>query len=325
LEHRDSSGSASPLQLRAVLFDATNGGQRSIVNWGVQHPYGGVVCTPEETFVAITPDRLRRYTLGLNQTAELPIPPPSGPQWVPWALYTSPSGRSLLLKYYEPRFSPSKAPSQVERELITTDDDYEWVDARTLSPLQIWTEPLRGDFITFSDTAIARIGRPIQAHWERIELRAVTGSWRRAAETKYHGEPRFVSNAVLALVRHDGLSLVGTDGTAIFNHDLGHNEHLVWLWKPEFVAPSADGGRLAVSVWVTKGGSTLLDIPGHPELKRIQVLDIPARKWVYTLDARRQKIKTISALALSPDGSLMAVMYDGIVTVYRLPPAGAER
>jgi hypothetical protein len=54
-------------------------------------------------------------------------------------------------------------------------------------------------------------------------------------------------------------------------------------------------------------------------LKRIEVYDIPSRRMIYSFDARKQKVKDVSGVALSPDGSLLAVLTDGVVLVYRIP------
>ncbi|HEV2177250.1 MAG TPA: hypothetical protein VGW33_08625 [Terriglobia bacterium] len=76
---------------------------------------------------------------------------------------------------------------------------------------------------------------------------------------------------------------------------------------------------MALAISIHKGGSEILDIDYHSVLKRIMVYDIPTREWIYTLAAKRQKIGSISGLALSPDGSQMAILTDGVVETYRLP------
>jgi len=93
------------------------------------------------------------------------------------------------------------------------------------------------------------------------------------------------------------------------------------------VLPSANGRRFALAIWAHKGGSELFDVSSHSVLRRIVVFDIPSRQWVYVLNGKRQKIKTIAGLALSADGSLMAILTDGVVKVYRLPetPPGRSK
>jgi hypothetical protein len=88
---------------------------------------------------------------------------------------------------------------------------------------------------------------------------------------------------------------------------------------------SADGRRLALQVFKAKGGSSFLDIAPHDVLARVMVYDIPSRRWVYGLDAKKQGIKMLperwqTELALSPEGSLLGLItQDGVLELYRLP------
>lgn len=90
-----------------------------------------------------------------------------------------------------------------------------------------------------------------------------------------------------------------------------------WLGRPLY--PSAGGSRFAVTVWTHKGGNAPLDIGYRNVLKRIVVYDLTRRQAVFALEAKQQKMKNVSGVALSPDGSLMGILTDGIVQVYQLP------
>jgi len=145
----------------------------------------------------------------------------------------------------------------------------------------------------------------------------------RGGESQYGGEPRFITNEDVALLRRHGISLIRTDGMALFNQEFRDSEWL--LTRPISIAPSADGRRIAVPIWVIKGGSALLDISGHRQLKRIAVLNVPSRQWVYRLDAKSRRLTTLSGLAMSPHGSLLGLIdQNGILQVYRLPGAASS-
>jgi len=50
------------------------------------------------------------------------------------------------------------------------------------------------------------------------------------------------------------------------------------------------------------------------------VYDVNTRQWDYTIGAKSQSIKDLAGLALSPDGSSLALISDdGKLRLYRLP------
>lgn len=75
-----------------------------------------------------------------------------------------------------------------------------------------------------------------------------------------------------------------------------------------------------IAIYEGKGGSEMLDIAPHYSLKSIRVYDLSERRWVYTLGGKSHGIRSISALALSPDGSFLGLInQDGVLQVYRVP------
>jgi hypothetical protein len=106
----------------------------------------------------------------------------------------------------------------------------------------------------------------------------------------------------------------GTNGDLLFQQNFLPGEVYRW-W-----ATSAGGHRLALALDKGKGGSAALDIAPHYGLSRVIVYDLSARQWVNSLDGKKQGLKSISGLALSPKGSLLALIdQDGILQLYRLP------
>jgi hypothetical protein len=130
------------------------------------------------------------------------------------------------------------------------------------------------------------------------------------------GDPEFLSNELLALWSpHEFRVVPKTGGDALLKASFRDDE-----WLGSRLYPSADGKRFAVTVSAHKGGSALFDVDYHSVLKRIVVYDLPRGQAVYTLDAKQQMIKDVSGVALSPDGTLMAILADGVVEAYQLPP-----
>jgi WD40 repeat protein len=109
-------------------------------------------------------------------------------------------------------------------------------------------------------------------------------------------------------------SLARTDGEILFEQEFAENEFV------KLRDVSAASQRLAVASYKEHGGSWILDIGGRSLVYRIRVYDLPRRQWVYALDGKKQRINSISGLALSPNGSLLALIsQDGILEVYRIP------
>ena len=115
-------------------------------------------------------------------------------------------------------------------------------------------------------------------------------------------------------------TLAHTNGELIFRQEFAEKEQIKLDAGLGGIAVSAGGQRFAVAIYKGKGGSALLDIGTHYSLDRIMVYDLTARVWSYAVGAKKQGLKSISGLALSPDGSLLALInQDGVLEVYRVP------
>jgi hypothetical protein len=220
----------------------------------------------------------------------------------------SPTGKSILVDYHYPEAS------------------FQWIDAGSLQPQPAWSDGL--DISSISDNGVAFARNPeIKSNGvsHEVLIRSRDGSERTVCRSFVGhrldscGDPKFLSNEVLALWEYHEFSVVTkTAGEALFKATFRDDDWLGSRLLGSPLRPSADGKRFAVAVWAQKGGSALFDISSHDVLKRIVVYDLPSRQAIYTLDAKQQKIKDFSGLALSADASLMAILTDGIVEVYRV-------
>ncbi len=131
----------------------------------------------------------------------------------------------------------------------------------------------------------------------------------------------FLSSQILISVRlsepghwKGKITLIRKSGEVLFEEEFPEREWFTYL------PSSGDGRRFALAIERGKGGSRPLDIHPHYSLSRLSVFDLPSRRWVYKLEAKTHGIKSISGLALSPDGSLLALInQDGVLELYRLP------
>jgi hypothetical protein len=128
--------------------------------------------------------------------------------------------------------------------------------------------------------------------------------------------PRFVNDDTLFL---SGAPFSGTpwkllqsDGKVILSEDAP--------FKGGAPVSSAGGRRFIVPFFPSKGGVTALDIGSHGELDTISVYDAPFRERSYLLKVKGPKIRGGAQLALSPDGSKLAILDEETVYVFPLPP-----
>lgn len=304
LAHRDQPDEPLPLRLQGIFLDADAGKVQATKEWSITRPRGGIIAAGDGKFVVLTPALIALYSPSLELVKDFKLS--SEQQSHLWDFHASSSGKTILVEYHYPEAT------------------YQWLNSDSLRPQDaLWSESMPvlsisddKEIASFRDTYVKAKGinifealiQPRNAA-ERTVCRAFTGRAERC------GEPEFVSNDILALLMPHEFNLVSrTGGDALLKASFRDDE---WLGRP--LHPSVDGKRFAVTVWAHKGGSTLLDISYHRVLKRIVVYDIPSRQPVYTFDATKERIKAVSGVALSPDGSLLAVLADGIVEVYEVP------
>jgi hypothetical protein len=87
-----------------------------------------------------------------------------------------------------------------------------------------------------------------------------------------------------------------------------------------FATRSAGGQRFIVTSSRLTGAISGLDAGGYAVLKKISVYDAPFHARNYTMDVMGPKIKGPMQRALSPDGSLLAILDNESVYVFQLPP-----
>lgn len=305
--HRDQPDAALPLTLRAIFLDAATGGFRSARGWSAPYPGSvAIVAAKGGRLVVANREHLTLYSQGLEPLRELTLPTPAGPQGDLLSLEPSPQRGSLLVVYLRGR------------------NRINWINADTLTVICSWGGSMFPSGVSNSELAsFSDVPEKSHGFLSEVLLRNRDGgshvicrSWTGC------GTPQFISNEDLVLYGPHTMSLTDLDGTTLFAQDFSDSDFIT-DWPSPF-RPAVDGNRFAVAIWAHKGGSRVLDITSHSVLKRIMVFDVPSRRWIYTLDAKKQGIKTISGLALSPNGSLMAIMAGGIVEVYRLPPESAS-
>jgi hypothetical protein len=307
LPRRGDIGSL-PLLLKGLFLDANSGKLSATLEWPTATNRARISPVIGTGFAVLTPDVLMLYSSGLKLLRELPLSLGRKARPISFTPYASPSGRYLIIAY---------DPVKGEYGLSL------WVDLRNLTVLKNWVS--NAAYLTISDAgqsinydATPGLGFGIGSPGE-VTTNSPCASTDQDCRSLFIFNATFVDDNTLFAtrppnrVRRFSIVLMKTDGTRVFDQQLPDAEVI----RPFY--PVVGGGRFAIAVYKGHGGSAFLDTAPHFTLKEIRIYDSQTGQMVYTLDGKSQKIKSISAFALSPDGSLLALIdQDGVLRLYRL-------
>jgi len=296
---RDQKDKETPFVLNAVVLQMDTPKMLAAKRWPLTHPQGGIVSATKGGFAVLTPSMIALYAGDLSPLGQLDLS--AEQQSHLWTFHTSPNGNSILVEYHYPQSL------------------FQWVDFPSLRPQAVWSDSLPGvsianKTIAFSDETFTKETGLVH----KVLIRASTGSEQTlcravSGQSEHCGEPQFISDDNLALLTpHSLIARARVGGDPILTAKFRDDE---WLGPQVF--PSADGKRFAVTVWAHKGGNELFDINYHNILKRIIVYDVENQRAIYELDGKHEKLKSASGVALSADGSIIAILSDALISVYR--------
>jgi hypothetical protein len=306
LPRRGQSEAALPFRLHALFVDTSSGQVMEKREWPTASERSGIEPVIGGRFIVVTPDKLMLYSSALEVVKELELF--FGREAIDWRVDPSPGGKYLVVEY-QPQSDSARGAGYTDFEWRNL-----WINADDLQVLRAWTERGMGSHQwTITDDGILfdgwKIGKP-DGPFDRLC---------HPYPQPYCSGGSLVNNHTVfsssgGSERGAWMALISTSGESLMHQDLLHREILRKL------VHSADGRRFALALDKGRGGSAILDIAPQYSLNRIIVYDLAARKWIYTLDPKKQGFKHIHGLALSPDGSLLGLItQDGTLEVYRLP------
>jgi hypothetical protein len=298
------------LRLRAIFLDADTGKVRSIQAWPSESRIAGIVAANDGKFVTQTGTTLTVYSSDAKELKKLSLPPPPN-EFVGWQSHPSPTGKSVLFE---------------RNDLKTTSpQSWIWVDTNSLQILHSEREVQSGR-VGISDGTIAMTACTIWFYRcePNVEVRGLTTEWKTIAPIEkgaQWGGVEFVNEDTIFL-SGEPWKLLQTDGKVILTGTAP--------FEGSTAIPSAGGQRFVVPFFQSKGGVAALDIGAHGELKTISIYDAPFHERSYRLEVKGPKIrsfsdKSLAQLALSPDGSSLAILYDESVYLFQLPPPPPSR
>jgi hypothetical protein len=127
------------------------------------------------------------------------------------------------------------------------------------------------------------------------------------------GRPYFVSENVLVVRGPERFDVITIDGQRLFTEPGGWNDGT-------HISTSRDGRRMAVTRERYSGHWQLL------KSEQVTVFDLEAKRAIWTVKNKEMKgsFSDHSGIALSPDGSLLAIHSRGIVKIFRVPHTAVE-
>lgn len=300
LSSHDSSDTNLPLRLRAIFLDANTGKVKSAQTWPSESRFAGIVATNDGSFITQRGVVLTLYSPDVKEVRRLSLPPIQQDLWG-WVSHPSSTGRNILFA------TPN---------LTTTDQTpWIWVHASTLEVARSWKERQSG-WVGISDDTISMIACSFHLYQcePTVEIRGIATEWKTIAaiERRPQSSPRFINEDTIFISGHPW-KLLQTDGNVILTENVPS--------EGDMAISSAGGQRFVVPFFQSRGGVAALDIGAHGEIKTISIYDAPFHERSYRLEVKGVKIKEQAQLAVSPDGSKLAVLYEESVYLFQLPPA----
>jgi len=291
--------------LRAIFLDAGTGKVTSTQAWPSESRIAGIVAANDGKFVTQTGTTLALHSSDAKELKKLSLPPPPN-EFVGWQSHSSPTGKSVLFETNDLK--------------TTSPQSWIWVDTNTLQVLRSEREVQSGG-VGISDNTIAMTACTIWFyHCEpSVEVKGLTTEWKTITPIDKRspwGGVQFVNENMLFL-SGEPWRLLQTDSKVILTGTAP--------FEGSTAIVSAGGQRFVVPFFKLTGRVEALDIGGHGELKTISIYDAPFHERSYQFEVKGPKIRSFSdrslaQLALSPDGSKLAILYDESVYLFQLPP-----
>jgi len=292
----------TPAHLHVIVLDSMTGQIESQHTWSTPSSPARFLGIPDGNFLICTGGMLRLFSPTFNVIQAQNISSDSSCSKGFFASLdgVSPSRRSLLLSDHSSRLSQ-------QNDLI---------DTGSFARLNAWTENV--------------LVRSISDHWlmaycgqqREMCIREADKSWQplqlTSMPTKNVGA-LFVSDETMLIEARNKMAVVAVDSTELFQMELPKNRSF------GEARSSTDGDRFAVMENRLRGiRNEFLDMYPFDSNDRAVVFSIANRRAIYAVKVNgispwRPLLDQNDPFALSPDGTLLAVRFNGILTIYRLP------
>jgi len=309
LQRRDDPNHVRPYRLHAVFLDALTGKALHTAEWPIDEPNAGIFPRHDGGFLLVTAEKIASYSADWTYLKEIPFSDLHSTTATLGGIAESPSTTSLVIQFLVRN-------SAMCFRIRTDTLDYTIVPCGTLEVFTVSddriVEPqkLPGENFQPENT-------PSHAYVQRGA--AIPGA-------PASGIPLFINNDSMAVYSSENIRVVDRAGKFNFSQDFNPKER----WIDELGRPvrfSANGKRFAVvtnrSPFTRNAAPAAIhistgDIPAEMPLD-IEVCDLSAAQWIYTLRINPEHLHQIWGLALSPNGNNLAVDSGGTIQIFALP------
>lgn len=295
---------AGPAHLHTLVFNATTGQKLGLQAWPTPSTAVRFLAARDGKFLTCTGKILRLFSDSFELMRELNLANEKGcrsPGGYGWGI--SPSRRSLLLAFY---LGPGQGT------------EYTLLDSETFLVIANWSD--RQSVLHISDHWLFGFCHPEQ----NACIRGFDEPWLTFNQTatdrriiNWFDSARFVNDETLVIGR-EKMWVMTIGGTPLFQVELPKNRIF------GNAVASSGGQRFAVLEDRKRGPSSeALDSYFYSN-DRAVVYSLPDRHAIYSVKVKGTSPWTlwenhVNRLALSPDGTLLAVITDATLRVYRLP------
>jgi hypothetical protein len=306
---KDAPVHLRPAHRHAVLLDAINGHEKATQDFYVPMYSAYFRIVRDGRYLTCIDNKIRLFSPEFELLREVPLAPPfvcAGSAYFSGG-GISPSGRSVLVS----SISVQEGPSEI-------------LDTDTLKAVSTANEGKLVTITSISDHWLVGLcGNP----WE-VCVRTLDGSWQAFSftgpeyqtRTSVLGRAYFVNDDTILICRLSEMSVANVNGSVLFRANLPKDRSC----ENSLPAVASEGGRFAMMEKERLRSNEFLDVGTFWTDDEILVYDVSERRAIFTVKVKGvspwpSSIKHYNEFALSPDGTRLAVVSDGILKIYELP------